>query len=412
MRLLVALLCALTIPVAVALGAGAPTATTDPAKDVAQSSATLTATVNPNGAPTTVHFDYGTSASYGLKSGEKSVDGTSAVSVEIPVTGLTANTTYHYRVSATNSAGTANGSDRTFKTAAPPPNPTPPGVATGGVRDVTASSATLTGLVNPRGAATTYHFEYGTTSKLGSRTPDGSLGAGNSSIRVTAPISGLAANDRISYRLVATNAAGTRRAAIHTFTTARGLTSASIALSATRVTYGDGVTITGKLAGKAVSGVSMILEAQASPFSAPFRQVGLPVNTARNGSYKFTVDPLLLTTRLRVATRFPPRVVSPVAVARSAPRVGFIAQRVRGRRVRVRGTVHPLAPHGTASLQRRLAGGRWVTVRRVALTADAARSRYAMVVRRRRGGGTYRVMVSPRDGGAHARGFSRVRALR
>jgi len=405
MKLVAALLCALAIP-AIALGAGAPTATTGPAKDVAQFSATLTATVNPNGAETKVHFEYGTTTSYGQKSGEKSIgNGTSAVSVEIPVTGLASNTTYHYRVVATNPAET-DGSDATFKTAA-----TAPGVATGGVRDVTASGATLTGLVNPHGAATTYHFEYGTTSSLGSRTPDATAGAGRSSIRVSAPISGLAANDRISYRLVATNVAGTRRAAIHTFTTARGLTSASIALSATRVTYGDGVTITGKLAGKAVGGVSMILEAQASPFSVPFRQVGLPVNTARNGSYKFTIDPLLLTTRLRVATRFPPRVASPVAVARSAPRVGFIAQRVRGRRVRVRGTVHPLAPHGTASLQRRLTGGRWVTVRRVALAADGARSRYAMVVHRRRGGGTYRVMVSPRDGGAHARGFSRVRPL-
>ena len=104
-------------------------------------------------------------------------------------------------------------------------------------------------------------------------------------------------------------------------------------------------------------------------------------------------------------------VTSPVAVVHSAARVGLIVERRPGRRVRFRGTVHPAAPNGTASLQRQARGGGWVTVRRVRLTPDGARSRYAMTLRARRNGGVYRVLVAPRDGGAHARGVSRVRVV-
>ena len=408
MRLLVGLLCALAVPALALAAPTPPAATTGAAKDVTRTSATLTATVNPNGGPTTVRFEYGTSSSYGLTSAQKSVDGTDPVAVEIAASGLTEATTYHYRAVATNAAGETRGADRAFKTASAP---VAPGVTTGGVHDVTSSSVTLTGQVNPNGAATRYHFEYGTTSRLGSRTPDQDAGTGKSASRVSAPVSGLAANDRISYRLVATNAAGTRRGAIRSFTTDRALLSASIQLSATRVLYGDGVTVKGRLSGTGVSRVPVVLEYQPHPFAEPFRQLGLPVGTRRDGSYRFTIDPLLLTARLRVVSRTRTAVASPVAVVHCAARVGLIAERLRGRRVRFRGTVRPAAPSGTASLQRQAVGGGWVTVRRVRVTSDGARSRYAIQVRGRRAGGVYRVLVAPRDGGAHARGMSRERAI-
>src|SRR3954447_14786701 len=91
--LLIAVLC-LVAP-AVALAA---TATTGPAENVTQSSATLTATVDPQGTSTPVHFEYGTSSSYGLTTGDQSVD--SPRTVQTPVSGLTSATTYHYRVVA------------------------------------------------------------------------------------------------------------------------------------------------------------------------------------------------------------------------------------------------------------------------------------------------------------------------
>src|SRR2546423_15391355 len=46
-----------------------------------------------------------------------------------------------------------------------------PVVSTGGVPAVTATSATLTGTVNPEGEATTYYFQYGTSTAYGSTTP-------------------------------------------------------------------------------------------------------------------------------------------------------------------------------------------------------------------------------------------------
>jgi hypothetical protein len=383
------------------LAVAAVSATTGDAKNVEQTSATLTGTVE---GATAVHFEYGTSASYGVATADRPVS-TDRQNVEVPVSGLTSSTTYHYRVVAMNGADQAAGADRTFTTLKPPPQPAPPGVVTSVVRGVTSSGATLTGRVDPNGSATRYHFEYGTTSRLGKSTPEQSAGSGQNPIGVSAVIGGLAANDRIYYRLVATNAPGTRRGSSRSFVTARALRSASIALSAKRVVYGGPVTITGKLAGVGVSGVPMILQFQPHPFSAPFRQVGLSVNSGRDGSYRFTIGQLLLTARVRVSVLRGATLSSAVAVVHSTPRVGLIATRVPERRVRFHGTVRPALPAVVASLQRLSPSGRWVTVRR----ARVRGGRYAMTVRARPDASRYRVAVTPHDGGAHAHGYSRVR---
>lgn len=100
------------------VSAPAPTVTTTAATLVAQTTATLNGTVNPNGSMVSAcTFEYGTSTSYG-----KSVScgspgaGSSPVLVSAPVTGLSANTTYDFRVVATNGGGTREGSNKTFKT--------------------------------------------------------------------------------------------------------------------------------------------------------------------------------------------------------------------------------------------------------------------------------------------------------
>ena len=72
--------------------------------------------------------------------------GTSPVAVSAAITGLTANTTYHFRISATNAGGTSKGSDETFKT---PPNA--PTVVTKAASAVTQTTATLNATVNPNG---------------------------------------------------------------------------------------------------------------------------------------------------------------------------------------------------------------------------------------------------------------------
>ena len=103
---------------------GPPTAITQGATEVGQASTTLNATVDPNGAGTTYQFEYGPTEVYGSKvpASAKSVgSGGSAVAVSEPIEGLEENSTYHFRVVATNSKGTSKGSDKTFTTLGKPP---------------------------------------------------------------------------------------------------------------------------------------------------------------------------------------------------------------------------------------------------------------------------------------------------
>ena len=97
----------------------APAVETKAATVVAQTTATLNATVNPNGAEVSeCKFEYGTTISYGSVASCSALpgSGTSAVAVSAPLTGLAANTTYHFRISAVNVGGPSKGADETFKT--------------------------------------------------------------------------------------------------------------------------------------------------------------------------------------------------------------------------------------------------------------------------------------------------------
>ena len=195
-----------------------PEVTTGSASSVTASSATLNGTVNPNGASTTYYFQYGTTTSYGSSTTSTSAgSGSSSVSAIGPVSGLICSTTYHYRLVATNSAGTSYGSDKIFTTSDCPADP--PTVTTGSASSVTASSATLNGTVNPNGASTTYYFQYGTTTSYGSSTTSTSAGSGSSSVSAIGPVSGLICSTAYHYRLVATNSAGTSYGSDKTFTT-------------------------------------------------------------------------------------------------------------------------------------------------------------------------------------------------
>lgn len=95
-----------------------PTVTTGSATSVTSSSATLNGTVNPNGASTNVVFNYGLTTGYGstTTASQSPLSGTNAQAVNAGISGFGQGLTYHYRVVATNSAGTTYGSDRTFNT--------------------------------------------------------------------------------------------------------------------------------------------------------------------------------------------------------------------------------------------------------------------------------------------------------
>jgi WD40-like Beta Propeller Repeat len=92
---------------------------------VESSDATLEARISPDGAETKYHFEYGTSEAYGQSTPEATIEGLTGTStVRARVTGLTPNTLYHYRVSASNEiAGkheTSPGPDETLRTPVAP----------------------------------------------------------------------------------------------------------------------------------------------------------------------------------------------------------------------------------------------------------------------------------------------------
>ncbi|MBV9943365.1 MAG: fibronectin type III domain-containing protein [Solirubrobacterales bacterium] len=94
-----------------------PSAMTGPASGIGQSSATVSGTVNPNGQTTHYYFRYGTTSSYGTQTGPASAgSGSTEVGVHATLTGLNANTTYHYQLVAQSSAGTTTGADQTLTT--------------------------------------------------------------------------------------------------------------------------------------------------------------------------------------------------------------------------------------------------------------------------------------------------------
>ncbi|MBK9356356.1 MAG: hypothetical protein IPN08_03035 [Bacteroidales bacterium] len=193
-----------------------PTVTTLAATAVAAPNATLNGTVNPNGLATTYYFQWGTSTSYTNTTTTTSAgSGTSAVAVSANITGLVAGTTYYFRLVATNSDGTAYGTDLSFT----------PGAAvltTTAATSVTMNSAVSGGNISSDGgsAITARGVCWATTANpvaTGLHTTDGS-GTGS----FTSTITGLLSNTVYHVRAYATNASGTYYGADLTFTTLCG----------------------------------------------------------------------------------------------------------------------------------------------------------------------------------------------
>ncbi len=87
--------------------------------EVGSTTATVTARIDALGEPTTYRVEYGTSENYGSSTPETSVGAPAEfVSVMTHLSGLQPSSEYHYRVRASNAAGTSIGPDMTFRTAA------------------------------------------------------------------------------------------------------------------------------------------------------------------------------------------------------------------------------------------------------------------------------------------------------
>jgi hypothetical protein len=197
-------------------GPGITEVITGGASGVGTGSATVSGQVDPHGVATEFLVEYGQS-SYDHFSNYSSVGaGQGFVPVSQTLTGLEPATTYKYRLSAVNGFGEAHGSEGTFTTA-----PVPPVVTIEPAEFVKKDSATLGGTVNPRGSATSYQVEYGTTTGYGSVAPVGpeAIGSGRTAVKVRQVVTGLGAGTTYHFRVKAFNAAGTSYSSDATFTT-------------------------------------------------------------------------------------------------------------------------------------------------------------------------------------------------
>ena len=198
-----------------------PTVSTGPVDSLTSASAKLGGTINPNGLSTVAFFQWGISASYGNTTPPEPIGGgTGNVNLAVKLNSLSPNTTYHFRVVASNSAGATEGSDATFTTLS---LTLPPTVLTSFVTNVTVTSAQLNGTVNPNGSATVVHFEWGTSALYGNTTPSQSIGSETTKVSVSESLTLLSPNTKYYCRLVASNSAGTIYGDGLSFTTGPGV---------------------------------------------------------------------------------------------------------------------------------------------------------------------------------------------
>lgn len=183
-------------------------AVTEPPLKLTPTGVTLRGTVNPeNGGEASCEFEYGTTTGYGQRAKCQSTiaNGNSPLPVESePITGLTPDTTYHYRLDAANSnkvTNTGEGAEDLgeFHT---------PGAAANqqGSAKVSAEAATLEARIEPNGSPTTYYFQYGTSTSYGAEAPaapGAAIGSGHGTVEVEQRIGGLQPNTIYHYRVVA-----------------------------------------------------------------------------------------------------------------------------------------------------------------------------------------------------------------
>ena len=200
--------------------------TTEGATELAKTAARLNASFVGDSEDTHFYFEWGETEGYGHKTaippGEDagSAAGPNVTKVHFDLTGLSAESSYHYRVVATNGLGTSFGEDVEFKTLGPAVE----GVSTEAATLIKAGGAQLHGSFVGNGEDTHYYFEWGESEAYGHVTAippgeDAGSPAGPTPTAEPATLTGLHTETEYHYRFVATNGLGTTYGADQTFRT-------------------------------------------------------------------------------------------------------------------------------------------------------------------------------------------------
>ena len=276
-----------------------------------------------------------------------------------------------------------------------------PGATTGGAAQVTITTATLTGTVNPHGVSTTYYFQYGTTTAYGSRTPSTGVGGGTNNVAAAAQVGGLGPNTKYHYRVIAHNADGTTAGNDRTFTTPKQPLGLQLAATPNPVVFGAPTTLAGTLSGTGNSGRPIQLQQKPFPFTAAFADVGNPQLTNAQGGFSFALLSVPLTTQYRVVVTDKPSIVSPIVTVSVQVVVKTSVTHThvrRGGHVRFSGTVRPAETNTPVAIQKLNAKRHWVTVSgTITRPGGQGFAVYGKTVRIRHGG-KYRVYIGAGGG--------------
>jgi hypothetical protein len=282
----------------------------------------------------------------------------------------------------------------------------PPTATTNAAQNVTQTTATLRGTVNPRGNQTFSFFQYGTSKLYGATTPEVDRGKGNTAIKTSADITGLTPFTTYHYRVVAQTGQQLVFGRDQTFKTKRQPLGVTLGVTPGTVRPNGATTVAGNISGTGNAGQQVVLQANPFPFSGFFDLGNAQVADAA-GNFSFPVLDVPVNTVFRVRLPDKPELVSPeITVSVKIDVHAKVPHKVRrGRKVTFRGFVTPSNPGAPVLIQRKVRR-QWVTFKRAKL---GDKSRYHAKLRVSRTG-KYRVLVTP--GPAYVSDTSAVKTIR
>jgi hypothetical protein len=289
--------------------------------------------------------------------------------------------------------------------ATPAPAPKPPLVSTGYAPEVSISSATVQGSVDPRGVETSFYVQYGTTTAYGAQTPPAVVGSGTQEVKISQTVSGLQPATTYHYRVAASSSAGTTFGEDRTFTTKKVPLTIKIAATPDRDVFGRPFSISGTISGSESANHAIVLQANPFPYLNGFKNVQSVEITNSAGDFSFTYAGLLQNTEFRVAAlgtppaTITPSIFSPGLIEQVAVRTTFhVHKTARIGFMQFDGSVAPTSPDAYVVFQWLRPGHKPQGVGKAVLKRVSSQlSRYNATLHIRHGG-LYRAYVQVMSG--------------